>query len=51
MKKYKFELTLDQLEILDDVLWNIEESRVYFDEDKEILEELKKILTAENIET
>ena len=42
MLKYKAELTLKQFEVLEDVLSEIEEFRVYEGEDDEALQELKK---------
>ena len=39
--KKVFAFTLKQFEILNDVLWEIEESRTYEGEDNEALQELK----------
>lgn len=45
----KVEITAKQAKVLNDVLWEVEEYRVYYGDDLEALEELKNMFSWGNV--
>lgn len=45
MRQFIIALDKEQCELLEDILWEIEESRTYEGRDKKILDELKSVFT------